>query len=127
MLVLGTVALGVINFARFRRGFLAVLGLLGRTVRSILVDLPARLFDLPAMRRLFASAPVAAAWRFAIKPGLAAAAVLAAGAGCGVRPDGHRRDRSHVVPGRGARLQHPRRPFPGGAGRRGILACLARA
>ena len=72
MLVLGTVALGVINFARFRRGFLAVLGMLGRTVRSILVDLPARLFDLPAMRRLFASAPALAAWRFAIKPGLAA-------------------------------------------------------
>ena len=91
MLLLGTVALGLINFARFRRGFLALLGTLGRVIRVVLVDLPARLLDLPLLRRLIASAPVVAAWRFAIKPGLVAAPVWLLARGAGLGPPGRRR------------------------------------
>ena len=57
ILLLGTLALGMINFARFRRGFLGVLGTFGRTVRTVVVDLPARLLHHPLVRRLAASVP----------------------------------------------------------------------
>ncbi len=78
VLLLGIVALGVINYARFRRGFLAFLGSVGRTLRMVLMDLPARLLNHPLLRRLAASAPAVAAWRYALKPGLVAAPVLVA-------------------------------------------------
>ncbi len=86
LLLVGTVALGLVNFGRFRRGFLALLGAIGRTFHLVLVDLPARLLDLPLVRRLMASPVVVAAWRFGIKPGLAAAAVWLAARGVGLRP-----------------------------------------
>jgi hypothetical protein len=86
LLLLGTVALGLINSKRFRRGFLASLHTLGRTVHLVLVDLPARLLDLPLLLRVIASAPVVAAWQFAIKPGLVAAAVWLAARGVGLGP-----------------------------------------
>ncbi len=86
LLLLGAVALGLINFGRFRRGFVALLGTLGRVIRAVLVELPARLLDLPLLRRLIASAPVLAAWRLAIKPGLVAAAVWLAARGVGLGP-----------------------------------------
>ncbi len=65
MLVLGTVALGVINFARFRRGFLAVLGMLGRTVRygRSSLDLPARLLHHPLLRMTGVCLPARPRWR----------------------------------------------------------------
>jgi hypothetical protein len=86
LLLLGTVALGLVNFGPFRRGFVALLGALGRAVHLAFVVLPARLLDLPLLRRLFASAPVVAAWRWAIRPGLVAAAVGLAARGVGLRP-----------------------------------------
>ncbi len=75
ILLLGTLALGMINFARFRRGFLGVLGTFGRTIRAVVVDLPARLLHHPLLLRLAASMPAKVAWWFAIKPGLVAAPI----------------------------------------------------
>ncbi len=69
---LGLVALGVINVARFRGGLLAALRSLGRVLRLLLLELPARLIEHPLLRRLVHSVPVVAAWRFAIRPALVA-------------------------------------------------------
>lgn len=73
VLGLGLLGLGVINFARFRRVFLAVLRAAGHVLRAAFVLLPAWLVDHPLVRRLITSAAGVAAWRFAIKPGLPAA------------------------------------------------------
>lgn len=71
---LGLVALGIINVARFRGGLLAVLRTIGRGLRLVLLELPARVLAYPLVRRLVHSLPVRVAWRFAIRPGLFAAA-----------------------------------------------------
>src|SRR5262249_5426992 len=51
ILLLGTVALGVINYVRFRLEFLAVLSAIGKLLRAVFVELPARLFNHPLVRR----------------------------------------------------------------------------
>ncbi|MGC8639813.1 MAG: hypothetical protein ACP5XB_08070, partial [Isosphaeraceae bacterium] len=73
VLLLGAVALGIINYVRFRREFLAVLRAIGRGLRVVFLDLPSRLIQHPLVRKLLASKPALHAWRFVLKPGLLAA------------------------------------------------------
>ncbi len=86
ILLLGTVALGLINFMQLRRAFLATVIAIGRLLRIVLVDLPARLLNLPLLLWLIESAPARAAWRFMIKPGLVAAPIWALTWLSGYRP-----------------------------------------
>jgi hypothetical protein len=66
--MLGTVALGMINFAAFRRGFLAAMRWVGRHLHTILVAWPTRLLAIPLFRWLLASRAATILWRFLIKP-----------------------------------------------------------
>ncbi len=77
ILLLGIVALGIINFVQLRRAFLASLRVTGRVLHVMLLEWPARLLDHPHFRRLIESATAKAAWRFLIKPGLITAPVCA--------------------------------------------------
>jgi hypothetical protein len=80
------VALGAINYGRFRRELLAVARAVGRALRAVFVDLPAWLLNNPLLRRLFGSAVVRAVWRVALKPALVAAPVWAAARLVGLGP-----------------------------------------
>ncbi len=62
---------------QLRHAFLATLSAIGRFLRIVLVDLPARLLNHPLLRRLIASPLARAAWQFAIKPGLVTAPLWA--------------------------------------------------
>ncbi len=77
ILVLGTLALGLINHARFRRGVLALLRVIGRALRVVVWEIPARLFNHPLVQRLIASPIAKATWRYLLKPGLVAAPLSA--------------------------------------------------
>ena len=66
--LLGTVALGMINFPGFRRGFLTTLGWLGHVLHTVFVAWPTRLLAIPLFRWLFASRAAAILWRFLLKP-----------------------------------------------------------
>jgi hypothetical protein len=77
IVLIGALALGIINYAQLRRAFFATLRTTGRLFRIAFVDLPARLFDHPLFRRLIENAPAKAAWRLLIKPGLVTAPVWA--------------------------------------------------
>jgi hypothetical protein len=72
VLFLGTLALGTINYVRFRRGFVTTLIAIGWAFRTALLDLPKRLLTHPFLRRLIQSPTVLAFWRFFIEPGLVA-------------------------------------------------------
>lgn len=85
LLVLGLVALGIINYVRFRRRFLAVLGAMGRALRLVAFDLPSMFFCHPVVRRLLGSKPVRFVWRFALKPGLAGGLLAALATGIGLK------------------------------------------
>ena len=78
ILLLGTVALGIINYVRFRLQLLALLRLAGRVLRALLFDWPSRLVNHPLVQRLFASKTAILAWRFVLKPGLVAVVLRAA-------------------------------------------------
>src|SRR5262249_5920804 len=69
--LLGTVALGMINFEGFRRGFLGATRWVGRHLHTLLVDWPARLLAIPLFRWLFASRAATILWRFLLKPMIA--------------------------------------------------------
>jgi hypothetical protein len=68
VLYIGTVASGLINSARYRREFVKVLGRLGRSLRVLMIDLPARLLKLPLIRAVLESRPALVLWRFLFKP-----------------------------------------------------------
>ena len=68
--IIGSVALGAINFIGFRRQLMDAARVVGRTLRAILFDWPAWLLNNPWVRRLLESPGVAAFWTFALKPGL---------------------------------------------------------
>jgi hypothetical protein len=70
VLVIGTVALGLINFPKFRDVFLRLTWWAGRALRAVFVDLPARVARLPLVRRVLASRAFRALWRYVIKPAL---------------------------------------------------------
>ncbi len=77
ILLLGTVALGLINHAQFRRGLLATMKVLGQVLRVAFWEIPARLINHPLLRRLLDSAVAVAAWRYLLKPGLVTATLWA--------------------------------------------------
>lgn len=83
LLAVGTVLLGVINFVRFRRRFFEAVRQVGRTLRVIVVDLPARLLGDPLVKWLLRSEVIAWASRFALKPALAAVPVWGLAGLCG--------------------------------------------
>jgi hypothetical protein len=86
ILLLGTVALGAINFMRFRRDFLAVMAVVGRSLRTVFLDLPARLLSADWLHRLLKSAVVVAVWRLVLKPALLALPAWAAAMLAGLGP-----------------------------------------
>jgi hypothetical protein len=73
LLTVGTVVLSVVNYVRFRRQLIATLRRIGRVLRRVVVDLPRRIVDHPAVQSLLHSPVAGWAWRFALKPSLAAA------------------------------------------------------
>ncbi len=77
IVLLGTVALGIINYVQLRRAFFGTLREFARFLRIVLVEWPARLINHPLMRRLIESPIAMAAWRFLIKPGLVTAPIWA--------------------------------------------------
>jgi hypothetical protein len=68
IVLLGTVAVGLINYRQMRLALLVAMNKIGRSLRIVLLDLPTRLINLPLLQRLIASAPARAAWKFAFKP-----------------------------------------------------------
>jgi hypothetical protein len=86
--LLGLLTLGIINYVRFRRGVLAALRAIVEILRVALLDLPARLITHPLLRRLLQSPITAAAWRYLLKPGLAAAPVWVLARVAGLAPAG---------------------------------------
>jgi hypothetical protein len=77
ILLLGTVALGLINHARFRRGVVAACRVFGRVFRVALWEVPARLLNHPLLKRLIASPLALLLWQFVLKPGVIAAPLWA--------------------------------------------------
>ena len=77
ILVIGFLAMGIINSARLRHASLGLVRVIGRALRCVLVEWPIRLLNHPLLRRLIGSVVVQTAWRFLIKPGLVTAPVWA--------------------------------------------------
>jgi hypothetical protein len=71
LLVLGTVALGLINFGGFRRQFLIAMRFLGHLLHTVLVEWPAWVLARPLIRWLLDSRTVTLLWRYLLKPLLA--------------------------------------------------------
>ena len=74
VLLLGTVALGAINFAGCRAAILAGCAGIGRGLRGVFVDLPARVLASPFLIRLLGSRAATVVLNLVLKPGLAALA-----------------------------------------------------
>lgn len=70
LLVVGTVALGVIDFPSFRQGFLMAVRVLGRGFRMVLFDSIAWVLRQPLLRLLVTSRFVSLVWRFLLKPAM---------------------------------------------------------
>ena len=75
--LLGSVALGAINFARFRSHLMGTFRSIGRALRAILVDLPAWILNNPFLLRVLGSEVVTAVWTVALKPATVAGPVWA--------------------------------------------------
>ena len=75
ILVLGAVALGAINYSRFRNEFLNVATLTWRLIRTLVIDVPAWLWKNPLVRRILRSPLVLWLWRLLLKPALAASPI----------------------------------------------------
>ncbi len=71
LLLLGTVALGAVNFIGFRVRLLAWLRAFWRAIRAVVYDLPAWVLGRRFVRLLFEGRLALAAWRVALKPALA--------------------------------------------------------
>jgi hypothetical protein len=82
--VLGTIASGLINFSKFRRLFLRWMRIVGRALRLILIELPARLLRLPLLRRMLDSPIALALWRVLVKPLLFAVPIGMLGSAAGM-------------------------------------------
>jgi hypothetical protein len=79
VLILGTMALGLVNFPRFRRAVLAYLALAGRLLRVLFVDLPCRIAQLPMVRKMLGSRAVVRLWRYLGKPLVVLAPLISIG------------------------------------------------
>lgn len=78
ILLLGSVALGAINYVRFRAEVIRTVIQVARGLRGLFVDLPTWLLNSPLLLRLVQTPPVQAVWRFVLKPGLVAAPIWGA-------------------------------------------------
>ncbi|MHC5544886.1 hypothetical protein ACYOEI_42165, partial [Singulisphaera rosea] len=72
LLLLGTVALGAVNFLSFRHRFLIAMRAMGRIVRLILFDTIAWLLQRPLFRLVFTGRVATIAWQYAITPSVVA-------------------------------------------------------
>ena len=124
ILLLGTVALGMINYVRFRRGFSRPQGDSAGLSEPCSVDFPPAAQSSP-VAAVARQQPAMAAWRFVLKPGLVAAPLWAWRGS-----PGSGRQAANAV---GLAVSWPRRscstPAPGDGrrgGHRADLACLAR-
>ncbi|WP_406696140.1 hypothetical protein V5E97_34620 [Singulisphaera sp. Ch08] len=70
LLVLGTVALGVIDFPNFRQGFLMAMRVVGRGLRMVCFDSLAWVLRQPLLRLLFVGRFASLLWRFLLKPAM---------------------------------------------------------
>jgi hypothetical protein len=70
ILLIGTLAAGIINYPRFRRWVMAALRLLGRAIRFAIWEIPAHVYNHPLVRKLITSRLATVAWRCLLKPGL---------------------------------------------------------
>ncbi len=68
ILLLGSVALAAINFARFRSRLVGAIRSFGRALRAVFLDLPTWLLNNPVLLRVLGSEVVAAVWTIALKP-----------------------------------------------------------
>jgi hypothetical protein len=84
VLALGTLASGLINSVRFRRQFLQWMKILGRGLRVVLIEFPARLLGLRLIRQMLDSQFARAVWRVLIKPLLVAVPVGMLGSAAGM-------------------------------------------
>jgi hypothetical protein len=82
--VLGTIALGLINFVKFRQWFLALMRILGRGLQVVLIELPARVLGLPLIRLVVDSRFARGFWRILIKPLLIAVPIGMLGSAAGM-------------------------------------------
>jgi hypothetical protein len=80
----GTLASGLINSARFRRWFLTGLKSVGRGLKRLVIELPARLLRLPVIREVLDSRFVLLLWRVLIKPLLIAVPIGLTGSAAGM-------------------------------------------
>lgn len=85
LLLLGTVALGAVNFLSFRHRFLIAMRAMGRVVRLLLFDTIAWLLQRPLFRIVFTGRLATIAWQYVLKPSVIAvpSAVLAEAFGAG--------------------------------------------
>jgi hypothetical protein len=84
VIALGTLASGLINSATFRHWFVTGLKFVGRGLKRLAVELPARLLRLPVIRTVLDSRFVLFLWRFLIKPLLVAVPIGLAGSAAGM-------------------------------------------
>lgn len=77
LLVLGTVALGVLDFPNFRQGFLMAVRVIGRGLRMLLIDSLAWVVRHPILRIFFVGRFASLLWRFLVKPALVTGLVWA--------------------------------------------------
>jgi hypothetical protein len=82
--ILGTIASGLINFVKFRRLFLQWMSVLGRGIRVVVIDLPARVLGLRVIRQVLDSEFARGLWRILIKPLLFAVPVGMLGSAAGM-------------------------------------------
>ncbi|AGA26542.1 hypothetical protein [Singulisphaera acidiphila] len=70
LLVLGTVALGVLDFPNFRQGFLMAVRVVGRGLRMVCFDSLAWVLRQPLLRFLFVGRFASLVWRLLLKPAM---------------------------------------------------------
>ncbi|SIO62358.1 hypothetical protein SAMN05444166_7022 [Singulisphaera sp. GP187] len=75
LLILGTVALGVLDFPNFRQGFLLAIRVVGRGLRMVFFDSLAWVLRQPLLRFLFVGRFASLVWRFLLKPAIVTAPV----------------------------------------------------
>ena len=72
ILVDGLVAMGMINSVPFRSATFSALGSIGRAIRAVLIEVPARVLNAPFFRWLLQTRLAESVVRWLVKPGIAA-------------------------------------------------------
>lgn len=87
LLVLGTVALGVLDFPNFRQGFLMAVRVIGRGLRMVFFDSLAWVLRQPLLRFLFVGRFASLVWRFLLKPAMVTGLVWAVARALGLNQE----------------------------------------